>query len=102
MQHYRMASAVENDNGHRPVVFRSLCLGGSHHLFGRVETDRGAVRRCRGRRGSSGLLGATGEGAADDDYCRQNERLEAVHGASSSWLTFSSAPTQNNRIVSSA
>src|ERR1700730_14529066 len=42
VQHYRMAGAVENDYGHRPVVLHRLCLGGGAAVYWRVETDRGA------------------------------------------------------------
>src|SRR5207248_6538358 len=78
VQHYRMAGAVENDDGHRPVVLHRLRLGGSHHLLGRIETDRGAVGCRRGRRGGSRLLSAASNGGASEDYCRDQERPEPI------------------------
>src|SRR5215472_11873816 len=51
MQHHDMAGAVQDNDGHRPIVPHRLCLGSRHRLFGRLESNRWAVGCCGWRRG---------------------------------------------------
>src|SRR5205085_9299232 len=58
VQHYRVAGAVENDDGHRPIVLCGVSLRSGHHLLSRLKPDWSSIGRCRGRRRS--LLSAGG------------------------------------------
>jgi hypothetical protein len=43
MKHHWVAAAVHDRDTYVPVILHGLCLRRSHHLFGLIERDRGAV-----------------------------------------------------------
>src|SRR5262249_19992675 len=47
VEHHDMAGAVENGDGHAPVVLHRLRLRGRHHFFGCLESNGRSIRRCR-------------------------------------------------------
>src|SRR5262249_41657868 len=49
MQHHDIASAVEDDDGHAPVVLYGFDLGRGHYFLGGLNPDRRPIGRRRRR-----------------------------------------------------
>src|SRR6516225_1194877 len=75
MQHHDMAGAVQDNDGHWPIVLHRFCLGGHHRLLGRLESNRWAVGCCGWWRG---LLSARRGCDADKECCCDNEMFDFI------------------------
>src|SRR5262249_52291376 len=84
MQHHDIASAVEDDDGHAPVVLYGFDLGRRHYFLGGLNPDRRPIGRRR-RRGWR-LLGAGRRRSHDDSKGRSKYCLALLLHVSSRCL----------------